>query len=54
MTSLQPLKVTGELRVDPGVSKREKRLRVKGLGHPLEWGVGMQLRENQAVQAEEC
>ena len=38
MTSFQRLKVINELRAVPGVSKLEKGLRVKGLGHPLEWG----------------
>lgn len=34
----------------PGVLKLEKRLRVKGLGHPLEWWGGggrRQLRESR-------
>lgn len=38
VTSFQCLKVISELRAVPGVSKLEKGLRVKGLGHPLEWG----------------
>lgn len=38
MTSSQPLKVTDEPSVIPGIAKLEKRLRVKGFGHPLEWG----------------
>ena len=34
--TFQCLKVINELRAVPGVSKLEKGLRVKGLGHPLE------------------
>ena len=40
VTYFQRLKVINELRAVPGVSKLEKGLRVKGLGHPLEWGQG--------------
>ena len=36
VTSFQCLKVINELRAVSGVSKLEKGLRVKGLGHPLE------------------
>ena len=38
VTSFQHLKVINELRAVPGVSKLEKGLRVKGLGHLLESG----------------